>query len=98
MKTTPLPTFNAGKHLTAWLEIVYGQAQQVQITRHDKPLARLVSEPFMQAIDRLIAADPALADTLALMLNQAAQAAISRSRREYRAGQAVPVTEVLKQL
>jgi hypothetical protein len=78
------------------LERVYYQSQQFQITRKDKPMARLIGEPFMQAIDELIESDPALADTLALMLNKEALETINQGREEYQKGEAIPIEEALK--
>lgn len=41
----------------------YGQAQ-VRISRHGKVMARLVSDSFMQRLERLVADDPKIADKL----------------------------------
>lgn len=95
---TLIPAISARKQLGSLLERVYYQGQQFQITRKDKPMARLVGEPFIQAIETLIEADKMVADTLAILLDKEILAAIHQSRREYQAGEAVSVEDVLKSL
>lgn len=77
------------------VERVYYQFQQYQITRKDKPMARLVNEDYMRALEHLIASDPALADTLALMLNEEAMQIIEQGEAEWRAGQRIPLEKAL---
>lgn len=59
-------------------------------------MARLVGEPVMQAIEQLIADDPGLADSLALMLNDDLQRTIEQSHQEARAGKLIPIEEALQ--
>src|SRR5262245_19545563 len=95
---TLIPAISARKRLGSLLEIVYYQGQQFQITRKDKPMARLVGEPFIQAIEKLIEDDKLIADTLAILLDKEILGAIHQSRNEYQEGQAVSVEDVLKSL
>jgi Lhr-like helicase len=74
------------QQLGAVLERVYYQFQQFRIVRKDKPMARLVSEDFMQVIDQLIEEDPALADTIALKMNDEWQTAMTDSVEDFQAG------------
>jgi len=77
------------------LERVYYQFQQFRVLRKDKPMARLVNEDYMQAIDYLIGSDPALADTIALMLNDEAAPILKEGAKEWRSGQRIPLDEAL---
>jgi antitoxin (DNA-binding transcriptional repressor) of toxin-antitoxin stability system len=95
---TLIPAISARKQLGSLLERVYYQGQQFQITRKDKPMARLVGEPFIQAIEKLIESDEMLADTLAILLDQEISGDIRQSRQEYQEGRAVRVEDVLKSL
>ena len=97
MQTATISALKARQNLGELLELTYYQNQQFTIARKDKPMARLVSENFMMAIDELIETDPGLADTLAIMLNPEISEAINQSRKEYEAGEAIPIEEVLKE-
>jgi Lhr-like helicase len=78
------------------LERVYYQFQQYRVMRKDKPMARLVNERYMQAIDQLIESDPALADTLALMLNDEFIAIYEQGQKEWAEGKLIPIEEALR--
>lgn len=67
---TSIPAISARKQLGNPLEMAYYQGQQFQITRKDKAMAWLMGEPFIQAIERLIERDVALAEMLAILLGQ----------------------------
>lgn len=97
MNTTIVPAIDARQQLGKLLEMAYYQNRQFQITRKDKPMARLVGERFMQAIEELVETDQSLADTLALMLNEEGLEIIQHSRQEYREGKGVPIEDVLKE-
>lgn len=90
-----IQTIQLRANLGAVLEQVYYQAKQFRIQRKDKPMARLVNERFMSAIDQLLQDDPALADTLALLLNDEAMTIIERSRAEEVRGELIPLQEAL---
>ena len=79
------------------MEMAYYQNKQFRIARKNKAMARLVSENFMTAIDQLIEDDPALADTLAIMLNPEIREALGQGEKDYRAGKAVPLDEILEE-
>ena len=98
MQTTIIPAIEARQNLGKLLELAYYQDQQFQISRKSKPMARLVGERFMQAIDKLIENNPSITDTLALILNDEALETIQQSRKEYQAGKGIPVEDVLKDL
>lgn len=71
------------------LDSVEGEDLQFQIMYQGEPVARIVSEEFMQAIDELLATDPAFADTLALMLNEEAQEDIKKGQEEAKQGKRI---------
>ncbi len=95
MDTTNIQTLDVRQRLGELLELVYYRAHQYRILRKNKPMARLVSEPLMQAIEALIAKDSALADTLVLMVNDEMKALINKSRKELSAGQKIPLLDAL---
>jgi prevent-host-death family protein len=102
--TTPLtiaPTSisisEARDRLTELMERVHYQHKQFRIVRKDKPMARLVAEPFMVAVDTLLETDSALADTLALMLNEEAMQIIDEDQREWERGESIPLAQALHQ-
>lgn len=95
MDTATIQAIEARQNLGELLEKVFYQNKQFTIARKDKPMARLVGEPFMAAIEQLIVQDPGLADTLAIMLNQEASEAIEQSRQEYQEGKKIPIENLL---
>jgi antitoxin (DNA-binding transcriptional repressor) of toxin-antitoxin stability system len=76
------------------LERVYYRGEQFQIVRKDKPMARIVSDLLMQQFDELIATDPALADTLALMMNEEVQVAIREGQMEIKSQKLIPFEQL----
>lgn len=90
---------DARSHLGELLNQVHYQNKQFQIQRKDKPMAWLVSGAFMQAAEQalahLIAHDPALADMLAILLDDGLRAAIEAGMEESQAGERVPLASIL---
>jgi hypothetical protein len=77
------------------LEKTYYQEKQFRILRKDKPMARLVSEHFMTTLERLLSADPMLEETLSLMLDTEAMAAIEQSQAEFARGEKIELSKAL---
>ena len=81
------------------LELAYYKDRQFRITRKGKPMAWLVGESFMKEvgriIDHIIEHEPALADTLALTLDDELRAIIEQGTREVKAGKTVPIESIL---
>lgn len=75
------------------LNQVHYQGMQVKLMRKNVGMARLVSERYAQAIEAMLDNDPALADTLALMLNSEAQDVLSQGMAEYKRGQMIPLVK-----
>jgi hypothetical protein len=95
-QTNTLSAIQLRQQLGEVLERVHYQSAQFRIMRKDKPMARLVNERYMQAIDELIESDPALADTLALMLNDEFMTIFEQGQKEWAAGKRIPIEEALQ--
>lgn len=89
----------ARRNFSKLLELAFYKNRRIQIERNRKPMAWLVGEPFMQAveemIEHIIEHQPALADTLAITLDDDIRATIDRSREEWRKGQKIPLEEIV---
>ena len=87
--------FNLGELMN---QVYYG-GTQVRINRRKKAMVRLVSEPFMQElsklIDYIIEKEPALADTLTLILDDNSRQKIEQSAKEADNGKKVPLESIL---
>jgi hypothetical protein len=94
MQTTTIQAIKARQNFGELLEMAYYQNKQFRIARKNKAMARLVNENFMTAIDQLIEDDPALADTLAIMLNPEIRKALEKGEKDYQAGKAVPLDDM----
>jgi prevent-host-death family protein len=92
-QTPSLNISEARDKLMELTERAHYRFEQFRITRHNKPLARIVSDEYMQVIDQLIEADAGLADTIALMLNQDALNAIKESMEAVQRGEIVSMRE-----
>ena len=86
MNNTNIQALEARQKLGELLELVFYQSQQFRITRKNKVMARLVGEPFMKVIEQLIADDPGLGDTIAILLNDEVRQALDESEKDVRAG------------
>lgn len=72
---------------------LYQLLEGYRITRRKKPVARLVSEPLMQAVEELLESNPGLADTLALMLNDKVSKEVDKGKADSDAGKTRPARE-----
>lgn len=70
---------------------------QIRLTRHNKPLARIVGERFMKKLDQLLTDDPGLRETLEIMLDRDLPDDLLASRKEAKAGKLVPLRSLLKE-
>jgi hypothetical protein len=78
------------------LERLHYLGKQYQITRKTKPMARVVNEALMRALDELLHTDQATADTLALMVDEEATTLIEESDQEWATGERIPLEEALR--
>lgn len=68
--TIPLNAMELRQQLGEILERVHYRYDQFQIVRKDKPMARIVNEQYIQAMEHLVQDNPALAETLEIMLDK----------------------------
>lgn len=68
--TIPLNAMELRQQLGEVLERVHYRYDQFQIVRKDKPMARIVNEKYIQAMERLIQENPSLTETLEIMLDR----------------------------
>jgi hypothetical protein len=70
-----------------------------RIAGKDKPMGRLVGEAFIEQVGRvmdyIIEDEPALADTLAIMLDDGIRSAIEQGRKEWAQGERIPLKAAL---
>ncbi|MEO8391725.1 MAG: hypothetical protein ABI700_01915 [Chloroflexota bacterium] len=82
LPTTPIQMLDLRKSLGELVERTHYQFLQFRIMRKDKPMARLVNEPYMQALETLVASDPAVAETLELLLDTEFMKALQQSEQD----------------
>ncbi|MBZ0282480.1 MAG: type II toxin-antitoxin system Phd/YefM family antitoxin [Anaerolineae bacterium] len=81
--------------LTELAERTHYRFEQFRIIRQDKPLARIVSDEYMLALEQLMEANPALAETLAIMMDAEAMQAIRQGEKEIAEGNLLPIETIL---
>ena len=91
----PLPLMVARHRLGEIVELVRYTNQQFLVTRNNRPMARLVGEPFMQALEELMKIEPSVAETLEILMNKEMMDALEQGRREVEARQLLPLSAVL---
>lgn len=97
---TTVSAYQARSNLAQFVELAFYRNEQIRIERNKKPMARIVGEPLMQTMDKLIdyivKYKPALADTLAITVDDEIRGTIEQSRKEWRAGKKISIEEALK--
>lgn len=83
-------------HLDEVLERLQYPFEQYRILRNDKPIARMVNERYIQAMERLIGGDSSLVETLEIMLDDEAVQAIEQGTKEIAKGKFIPLESILK--
>lgn len=98
--TATVSAHEARKNFATLMELAYYKNAQIRIKRNQKPFARLVGEPLMQDIDKvidfLIKYKPAIADTLAIMLDENLKQLIDQGTKEVKAGKTIPLESILE--
>lgn len=84
-------------NLSSFVEQAHYTNTQIRLTRHKKPIARIVGEDFMQNLERLLEQDPALKETLQIMLDANMLEQIDQSKKEIERGEFRPLTDLLKE-
>ena len=96
---TTVSTHQARENLAKLIELAFYKAEKIQVKRNNRPMAWIVGEPFMdavgQVVDYLIENEPAIADTLAIMVDDKIRQTIEQGVKESRAGEYVPIETIL---
>ena len=83
---TTVSAYQARSNLAQFVELAFYKNEQIRIERNKKPMARIVGEPLMQTMDKLIdyiiRYKPALADTLAIELDDKTHERPERQNRD----------------
>lgn len=98
MTPTEIQTKEARANFSELLNQVYYTGSQFRIMKRNKGMARLVPEPLVTAIESILADDPALADTLELMLNQNLRQEVEESLAEAKAGHTRSADEFFQEI
>ena len=93
---TTVTAHQARRNFGELIELAFYKNAQIRIERNKRPMVRLVGEPLMAALDKLLHEDPALAETLEIMLDDEATNAINQSRIEWQAGKKIPISKAFK--
>ncbi len=82
-------------NLSSFIEQAHYTDTQIRLTRHNKPIARIVGENFMHSLELLLDQDPGLQETLQIMLDTNMLEQINQSQKEIQRGEVRPLTELL---
>ena len=92
-------TDEARKNFSKLIELAFYKNQLTRVKRNKTPMAWIVGEPFMQRlgqfVDYLIEHEPALADTLAITLDDDIREAIETGTKEVKDGKLIPIRNIL---
>ncbi len=98
-KPTSIQALDARQRFGELLDLSYYQGKQFQIMRKDKPMAWIVSQPFMdgylQVLDYIIENKPELADTLLITWDDEVREIIEKGIKEGEAGETYPLESIL---
>ena len=97
MIAATVSAYQVRRNLAELLELAYYRHAQIKIERNNKPMARLVGEPFMLAVEKLLAADPALAETISIMLDDELMNAIEKGNQQVASGKTIPIEKALEE-
>lgn len=94
--TSVIPVHQARRRLGELLNQAFYQGVPFILTRGNKPMAALIgTHEFSQILDLIEKHDPALADTLAIMINPEIRAVLEQGEKDIRAGRVLPFDESL---
>lgn len=84
-------------NLTSFIEQAHYTDTQIRLIRHKKPIARIISESFMSNIDKLLAQDSSLRETLEVMSDANMLEMIAESKKDLENGNFRPLVNLLKE-
>lgn len=82
-------------NLSSLIEQAHYTDTQIRLTRHNKPIARIVGEKFMHSLEVLFSQDPGLQETLQVMLDADMLDQLRQSQQEIQQGKVRPLTDLL---
>lgn len=97
MTTIDTSLLQLRNNLTSFVEQAYYKNTQIRLTRHKKPIARIVGEDFMQNLERLLEQDAGLRETLEIMSDKNMVDMIAESQEDARRGNVHPLTDLLQE-
>lgn len=97
MPTIDTSLIQLRNNLSSFVEQAHYTNTQVRLTRHNKPLARIVGEDFMQNLERLLEQDPGLRETLEIMSDKNMVEMIAESQEDVQRGNLRPLIDALQE-
>jgi prevent-host-death family protein len=97
MPTIDTSLIQLRNNLSSFVEQAHYTNTQVRLTRHNKPLARIVGEDFMQNLERLLEQDPGLRETLEIMSDKNMVEMITESQEDVQRGNLRPLIDALQE-
>lgn len=95
-----ISTHDARRELSQLLERVHYTGTQIQINRNKRPMAWLVGVSFMENLVRMVETlaekDPALADTVELMLDTDVMDTLREGEDDLKNGNVMPIEQILE--
>lgn len=97
---TTVSTYEARQNLAKLLELAFYKGEKIKVERNKRAMAWIVGDPTMRAIEHLIdyiiEHEPALADTLAILMDKEIMEAIRQGTREVEEGKTIPLEKALE--
>lgn len=99
MNPTPIDTslIQLRGNLSTLVERAYHTNIQIRLTRHNKPIARIIGEHFMQNLEQLLEQDSSLRETLAIMSDKNMTDMLGQSQDDVRQGDVRPLADLMKE-
>lgn len=97
MKIIDASLIQLRNNLGSFVEQAHYTNTQIRLTRHNKPIARIVGEDFMHRLERLLEQDPALRETLEIMADKNVGEMIAESQEDVQHGDARPLTDIVQE-
>lgn len=97
MTTIDTSLIQLRNNLSSFVEQAHYTNTQIRLTRHNKPIARIVGEDFMQSLERLLEQDPGLRETLEIMSDKNMVEMIAESQEDARRGHVRPLIDALQE-
>ncbi len=97
---TTLSSHEARARFSQLIELAFYKGEKIRVERNKKPMAWIVGDPLMNSIndliDHIIAYEPALADTLAILIDKNMMQALKIGTKEVKLGKTIPIEKALE--